>query len=113
MRHDGLPSSHPAEPAAAPAVPARSEDDCMVTDTKDVAYTSTTDLAARVRRREVSPVELVDACIQRIEARNPSLTAFVYLDFDAARRRARGAERAVLNGQQLGPPHGVPTTMRI
>src|SRR4029453_6992483 len=84
----------------------------MVTDTTDLAYTSATEIAARVRRREVSPVELVDTCIQRIEARNPSLNAFVYLGFDDARQRAREAERAVMNGQQLGPLHGVPTAMK-
>jgi amidase/aspartyl-tRNA(Asn)/glutamyl-tRNA(Gln) amidotransferase subunit A len=84
----------------------------MIADTTDVAYSSASELAARVRRREVSPVELVDACIQRIEARNPSLTAFVYYGYDEARQRAREAERAVMSGQELGPLHGVPTAMK-
>jgi amidase len=84
----------------------------MVTDTTDLAYTSATELAARVRRREVSPVELVETSIQRIEARNPSLNAFVYLGFEDARRRASEAERAVMTGQPLGPLHGVPTAMK-
>src|SRR5947209_5991408 len=44
-----------------------------------------TDLARMIRAREISPVEAVEGSIARIEARNPSLNAFVYLGFDAAR----------------------------
>jgi len=58
-------------------------------------------LAARIRRRDVSPVEVVDAFLQRIDARNPSLNAFVFLDPDGARKRAKDAERAVMSGEQL------------
>ena len=62
-----------------------------MTLTDELAYTPASDLAARIRRRELSPVEVVDAFIARIEARNPSLNAFVYLGFDDARReRAAG-----------------------
>jgi amidase/aspartyl-tRNA(Asn)/glutamyl-tRNA(Gln) amidotransferase subunit A len=57
----------------------------MVADTIQMASFSAAEMAARVRRREVSPVELVDACIRRIEERNPSLNAFVYFGFDDAR----------------------------
>ena len=83
-----------------------------MTLTTDLAYTSAAELAARVKRRELSPVEIVDACIEHIEARNPSLNAFVYLGFDDARQRARAAELAVIAGQQLGPLHGVPSAMK-
>jgi amidase/aspartyl-tRNA(Asn)/glutamyl-tRNA(Gln) amidotransferase subunit A len=77
-----------------------------------LAYVSARDLAARVRRREISPVEVVDAFIARIEARNPSLNALVYLGFDDARARAKEAERALMAGGPLGPLHGVPTAMK-
>jgi Asp-tRNA(Asn)/Glu-tRNA(Gln) amidotransferase A subunit family amidase len=50
-----------------------------VTLTTDLAYTSAAEMAARVKRRELSPVEIVDACIERIAARNPSLNAFAGL----------------------------------
>jgi amidase len=70
------------------------------------------ELAARIRRRELSPVEAVDACIERIEARNESLNAFVHLGFDDARRRAREAEQALVSGAELGPLHGVPTAIK-
>ena len=70
------------------------------------------ELAARIRRRDQSPVEVVDAFIRRIEARNPSLNAFVYLDFDGARARAKEVERALMAGEQLGPLHGVPSALK-
>ncbi len=84
----------------------------MLAEITRAANFSAAELAAQVRRREVSPVELVDACIQRIEARNPSLNAFVYFGFEDARQRAREAEQAVMTGRQLGPLHGVPTAMK-
>ena len=64
----------------------------------DYAYKSAATLAALVRQREVSPVELVEAAIARIEARNPSLNALVHLGFEDARREAKEAEEAVMKG---------------
>jgi len=78
----------------------------------EIAWTSAAELALRVRRRELSPVELVDACIARIEARNPSLSALVFYGFDDARRAAREAEQAVMSGAALGPLHGVPCAIK-
>src|SRR6187200_1809705 len=69
-------------------------------------------LADLVRQRAVSPVELVDACLARIEALNPQLNAYVAIDADAARRTAREAERRVLAGATLGPLHGVPISIK-
>jgi Asp-tRNA(Asn)/Glu-tRNA(Gln) amidotransferase A subunit family amidase len=45
----------------------------------ELAYLTATELAARIRRRELSAVEVVEACIERIQARNDSLNALVYL----------------------------------
>ncbi|MGY1644130.1 amidase [Geodermatophilus sp. SYSU D00703] len=78
----------------------------------DLAYTPATELAARIRRRDLSPVELLDAVVDRIEARNPSLNALVFTAFDEARDRAREAERALTSGAALGPLHGVPTALK-
>ena len=80
--------------------------------TDELAYATATELAARIRRRELSPVEVVDACIERIQARNPSLNAIIYEGFDDARRAAREAEAALGSGTALGPLHGVPTAMK-
>ena len=66
----------------------------------------------RIRGRELSPVEVVDAFIERIEERNKSLNAFVYFGFDDARSAAIEAERALTSGDALGPLHGVPTALK-
>jgi amidase len=78
----------------------------------DLAFRSATELANRVRTRELSPAELVEAAISRIEARDPDLGAFVYRGFDEARGHARDATAAVLRGDPLGPLHGVPVAMK-
>ena len=68
-----------------------------------------TDLAALIRRRKVSPVEVVDAVLDRIERLNPKLNAFVTLTAEQARRDAKAAERALgRRGAKLGALHGVP-----
>lgn len=79
---------------------------------ENTAWASAAELAAGIRRRELSPVELMTSTIERIERRNPSLNAFVYLDFDQAMDRAHEAEAAVMSGADLGPLHGVPAAMK-
>ena len=78
----------------------------------ELAYLSATELAARIRRRDLSPVEVMEAFIARIEARNPGLNALVYLGFEDARRSARQAEQALVSGAEIGPLHGVPTAIK-
>ncbi|MEM7021956.1 MAG: amidase family protein [Pseudomonadota bacterium] len=79
---------------------------------EELAYTTTTELARRIRDKELSPVEVMDATIARIEARNPSVNALVFTAFDEARERARQAEKEVVSGAELGPLHGVPTALK-
>src|ERR1700690_344128 len=69
-------------------------------------------MAEHIRKKKLSPVELVDAHLARIEKLNPKLNAFVQVDADAARREARTAEGAVLRGERLGPLHGVPVSIK-
>lgn len=68
--------------------------------------------AVRLRQRigtgEVSPVELMEASIERIEALNPAINAIAATDFERARLAAQQAERAVLRGEPLGTLHGLP-----
>jgi amidase len=78
----------------------------------ELAYLDLEEIVFRIRRRELSPVDVVDAFISRIEARNPSLNAFVYRGFDEARAKARDAESALMDGQPLKPLHGVPVAMK-
>jgi amidase len=79
---------------------------------EEISYTTAADLAARIRRRDISPVEVMDAVLERIEARNPSLNALVFTAFDDAREQARAAEAALVSGAPLGPLHGVPTAVK-
>jgi amidase len=78
----------------------------------ELAYMTAIDMAARIRRRQLGPVEIVDAVIERIEERNPSLNAFVFKGYEDARRQAEQAEHAVVSGAHLGSLHGVPTAMK-
>jgi aspartyl-tRNA(Asn)/glutamyl-tRNA(Gln) amidotransferase subunit A len=77
----------------------------------DIIYFDATKLAELIRTREVSPVEVVQAHLERIEAVNPKLNAIVTLS-DNALKAAKGAESAVLAGAELGPLHGVPFTAK-
>ena len=75
----------------------------------DLAFASATEQAALVRSGEVSPVELVETYLERIERLDPELNAFVTLTADQAMKDARAAERALAKkSAKLGPLHGVP-----
>jgi Asp-tRNA(Asn)/Glu-tRNA(Gln) amidotransferase A subunit family amidase len=78
----------------------------------DLVKKSVTEMARAVREREVSPVELVEAHVERAEAVNPAINAIVLPRFEEALEEARAAERAVSNGSDLGPLHGVPYTAK-
>jgi amidase/aspartyl-tRNA(Asn)/glutamyl-tRNA(Gln) amidotransferase subunit A len=69
-------------------------------------------MAARIRRRALSPVEAVDAFLSRIEARNPVINAYTTVIADQARAAAREAEHAVTSGASLGPLHGLPIAIK-
>jgi Asp-tRNA(Asn)/Glu-tRNA(Gln) amidotransferase A subunit family amidase len=79
----------------------------------DLPWLPATTLAALIRKRKVSPVEVVDAVLERIDRVNPRLNAFVTITADAARKQAKAAERAVgKKGAKLGPLHGVPFSVK-
>ncbi|HEX7629269.1 MAG TPA: amidase [Candidatus Methylomirabilis sp.] len=77
-----------------------------------LAYLSAIDLADLIRRKQVSPVEVVEALLGRIELVNPRLNAYCTVTADAARTAARAAEAAVLRGDPLGPLCGVPFSVK-
>jgi amidase len=66
------------------------------------------ELRRLIGQRQLSPVELLDACIARIEALNPAINAIAATDFERARKAARDAEAQVMRGAALGPLHGLP-----
>ena len=78
----------------------------------DIVWRSAVECAALIRRKELSPVELTEAVLARIDAVNPRLNAFCLVAHDVARRLAREAEIAVLKGEPLGALHGVPVSVK-
>ncbi|AKJ67698.1 aspartyl/glutamyl-tRNA amidotransferase subunit A [Pandoraea thiooxydans] len=69
---------------------------------------SAVELRRLIGNRQISPVELLEACIERIEAVNPAINAITATCYPQAREAARAAERAVLAGEPLGLLHGLP-----
>jgi aspartyl-tRNA(Asn)/glutamyl-tRNA(Gln) amidotransferase subunit A len=80
--------------------------------TDDLAYTSAAELAALVARRAVSPVEIVDLVLARIEKAQPTINAFITVCVEEARAAAKAAEAAAMRGESLGPLHGVPFAVK-
>jgi aspartyl-tRNA(Asn)/glutamyl-tRNA(Gln) amidotransferase subunit A len=79
----------------------------------ELCWLSATELAGLIRRRKVSPVEVIDDVLDRIARLNPQLNAFVTVTADEARRAARAAERTLGRRRPtLGPLHGVPFSVK-
>ena len=77
----------------------------------ELIYSDATKLAELIRTREVSPVEVMKAHLDRIEAVNPKVNAIVTIVEDAL-KSAKKAEGAIQRGDELGPLHGVPFTAK-
>jgi len=77
----------------------------MATDLHDL---SIAELASLIAARKVSPVELTEALIQRVERFDSQTRAFITPTFDLARRQARAAEAEIAGGKYRGPLHGIP-----
>src|SRR5574337_198218 len=79
---------------------------------EEIALLPATELARRLRRRELSAVELLDHHLNRVERLNPAINAVAVLDAERARRRALEADAATALGETWGPLHGVPITVK-
>ena len=73
-----------------------------------LAEHSAIELRRLIGSRAISPVDLMDACIARIETFNPAVNAITATDFERARAAAHVAEAQVMRGEPLGPLHGLP-----
>src|SRR5579872_336711 len=78
----------------------------------EFAFASAVYLADLVARKSVSPVELIDAALDRIEKSQPKLNAFITVCAEEARTAAWEAEAAVMLGDPIGPLHGVPFAVK-
>ena len=71
------------------------------------------EVAARVRNREVSALEVCDAALSRIDAVNPDINAIVHRTDDEARAAAKAVDEAIAKGDEAGPLAGVPVTIKV
>jgi aspartyl-tRNA(Asn)/glutamyl-tRNA(Gln) amidotransferase subunit A len=78
----------------------------------ELAFLSVAEASALVKRKKVSPVELTQACLARIETFNASLNAFITVTAESALAEARRAESEVQHGRWLGPLHGIPIALK-
>ena len=78
----------------------------------DLIYESATKIADRIRKKEVSSLEVVSAHLDRIDSINPSLNTVVQICSDRAINEAKLADKAIEEGNTIGLLHGVPFTLK-
>ena len=79
---------------------------------KDLTFQSALSLAAAIRSKQVSSLEVIDAHLVQIERANGALNAVVHVMAENARNEARAADQAIARGDALGPFHGVPMSVK-
>src|SRR5215212_1519346 len=83
-----------------------------VSRTADLSYHSIREAADRIQARTISPVELTQACLDRIAEVEPTVQAFVTVLAQPALAAAREAEAAIGRGEYGGPLHGIPIALK-
>lgn len=78
----------------------------------DICFATTSQLRSLIQSKQASPVEVMQAVVNRIERLEPQLNAFAHLEADAAMDQARVAEAAVMKGAATGAMHGMPVTVK-
>jgi aspartyl-tRNA(Asn)/glutamyl-tRNA(Gln) amidotransferase subunit A len=81
-------------------------------DSKDLCHLSAGELSRLIRKREISPVEVVKAHLARVEALEPALNSFITLLPEQAMEEARLAEQEIQSGRYRGPLHGIPVGLK-
>jgi len=79
---------------------------------QDLCWMSAYDLANDIKKKKISPVELVRELLERINAVNPKINAYVTVVADSAMKAAKEAEDAVTRGKEIGPLHGIPFAVK-
>ena len=75
-------------------------------------FKSAHELVDLIKKKELSSVELLETLLKRVEQVNPDLNAVVTLDADRAMDKAKKADEALSKGEDLGPLHGMPMTIK-
>ena len=79
---------------------------------EDLLTLSSVEMRRRIGTKEISPVELLEACLQRIKRINPAVNAVTAMSVERARKEAKAAETAVRRGEDLPLLHGLPTGIK-
>ena len=78
----------------------------------ELTFLSAVSMAQQIREKKISPVELAEAHLAKIERLNPKLNAFAHVNPARVQSEAREAEAAVMHGETVGPLHGVPISIK-
>jgi aspartyl-tRNA(Asn)/glutamyl-tRNA(Gln) amidotransferase subunit A len=81
-------------------------------DDETLAFATATKLAELIRTKKLSPVEVMEATLRRIDVLNPRVNAFANLRADRAMAQAKRAEAALMGGGPIGRLHGLPATIK-
>jgi aspartyl-tRNA(Asn)/glutamyl-tRNA(Gln) amidotransferase subunit A len=79
---------------------------------KAYRYSTIDELSKRIRKQEVSPIDVVDACLKRIEDLNPKLNALITVLADRAREQGTRADKEIRAGDWRGALHGIPVGIK-
>lgn len=78
----------------------------------DITWMPGWQLVANIAAKKLSPVDVVEHFLQRIDRLDPVINAYITVDYQGARAQAKAAEQAVLRGDTLGPLHGLPISIK-
>jgi Asp-tRNA(Asn)/Glu-tRNA(Gln) amidotransferase A subunit family amidase len=78
----------------------------------ELHYLSLAELSRKLSEKEITPQEVVERHLGRIERLQPTLNAFAYIDAKGAKRQAQAAGEAILRSDAIGPLHGIPLTVK-
>ena len=81
-------------------------------DNLEICYMSVLEMANAIKTKKLSPVEIMDAVLYRIDKLNPKVNAYCTVVAENARKQATEAEAAVMKREKLGPLHGVPVSIK-
>lgn len=84
----------------------------LAEDMETIHFAGVAETVENVRAKEISPVEIVEAHLLRVETLQPKLNAFVHIDAERARAQAKMAEAAMMRGDAIGALHGVPFSVK-
>ena len=79
---------------------------------KDIPFLTATELSRLIKAKEISPVETMEAYLDRIDQIDPKLNAYITVCRDEAIAQAKESEQALFKDNYLGPLHGVPVAIK-